>query len=243
MHQGPIGEIPPETLPGCARDEHRDIADGIFETVGVNVESEVNLSEGNCSPFLKYRKEALQNVRLRADAIAEVWRYLEAELRPLQIELQRVTTKSFQEDRGKECRSGCKGRGNNFLASDERVVGCETRLSSTATVTADHIRSPLKPHATESVSQGVLLMGASANMGWDDTSELVSADGTGPSVTVENLSDGWEGDSEDDEETFQHAVLQVQGEPDFESGPPEDGWEYLRRVRYLPTHPTKWNET
>jgi gem associated protein 2 len=24
----------------------------------------------------------------------------------------------------------------------------------------------------------------------------------------------------------------VEGEPDFESGPPVDGWEYLRRVRF-----------
>lgn len=242
MNQGGIGDVSPKTVPGCARDACRDLADGIFETVGVNVESEVILSEGNSAPFLKYRKEALQNVRLRADAIAEVWKSLEAELRPLQIELQRVTAKLFHEDRGKECRSVCKGRGNRVLASDERVVGYETRLSSRATMTADHIWSSLKPHATESEG-GVVWTGASANTEWDDISELVSADSTGLSVTVEDLSDGWEGDSEDDEETFQHAVLQVQGEPDFESGPPEDGWEYLRRVRYLPTHPTKRNET
>ncbi|KAG6552242.1 hypothetical protein Mapa_006091 [Marchantia paleacea] len=36
----------------------------------------------------------------------------------------------------------------------------------------------------------------------------------------------------DDEvvESFQSQAFAVDGEPDFESGPPEDGWEYLRRV-------------
>ncbi|BFI41683.1 gem associated protein 2 [Marchantia polymorpha subsp. ruderalis] len=31
-------------------------------------------------------------------------------------------------------------------------------------------------------------------------------------------------------ESFQSQAFAVEGEPDFESGPPEDGWEYLRRV-------------
>eukprot|EP00271_Cylindrocystis_brebissonii_P000358 TRINITY_DN10454_c0_g1_i1.p1 TRINITY_DN10454_c0_g1~~TRINITY_DN10454_c0_g1_i1.p1 ORF type:complete len:823 (+),score=111.03 TRINITY_DN10454_c0_g1_i1:214-2682(+) len=39
-------------------------------------------------------------------------------------------------------------------------------------------------------------------------------------------------DDSDEEETFQHAALAVYGEPDFASGPPEDGLEFLRRVRY-----------
>ena len=186
--------------------ETSDCVDGNIETMGANVGSEVTFS---VEPFKKYSKEALQNVRLRADAIAEVWRSLETHLRPFQIELQFVTAKSVQEDRRIECRAGFEGREKKISASDDRVVW----------------------------------IGASANMEWDDISERVSVDGSRPSRTVEFSNDGWGGDSEDDEETFQHAVLQVQGEPDFESGPPEDGWEYLRRVRYLLTHPSKMNKS
>ncbi|KAJ7564202.1 hypothetical protein O6H91_02G006800 [Diphasiastrum complanatum] len=39
-------------------------------------------------------------------------------------------------------------------------------------------------------------------------------------------------DSEDDTESFQQRAFVVSGEPDFDSGPPEDGLEYLRRVRW-----------
>jgi survival of motor neuron protein-interacting protein 1 len=39
-------------------------------------------------------------------------------------------------------------------------------------------------------------------------------------------------DSEDDYASIQRPAFQVDGEPNFDSGPPEDGWEYLRRVRY-----------
>ncbi|CAL5210344.1 unnamed protein product [Lathyrus oleraceus] len=39
-------------------------------------------------------------------------------------------------------------------------------------------------------------------------------------------------DSEDDYASIQRPAFQVDGEPDFDSGPPEDGWEYLRRVRW-----------
>lgn len=45
-----------------------------------------------------------------------------------------------------------------------------------------------------------------------------------------------EDDKEDlsDEEyaSIQRPAFLVEGEPDFDSGPPEDGLEYLRRVRY-----------
>ncbi|XP_058771951.1 uncharacterized protein LOC131645754 [Vicia villosa] len=39
-------------------------------------------------------------------------------------------------------------------------------------------------------------------------------------------------DSEDDYASIQRPAFQVDGEPNFDSGPPEDGWEYLRRVRW-----------
>lgn len=38
-------------------------------------------------------------------------------------------------------------------------------------------------------------------------------------------------DSDEEQESFQHLAFAVQGEPNFESGPPQDGLEYLRRVR------------
>lgn len=39
-------------------------------------------------------------------------------------------------------------------------------------------------------------------------------------------------DSEDDYASIQRPAFLVEGEPNFDSGPPEDGYEYLRRVRY-----------
>lgn len=39
-------------------------------------------------------------------------------------------------------------------------------------------------------------------------------------------------DSEDEIESFQPLAFAVEGEPDFESGEPQDGWEYLRRVKW-----------
>ncbi|KAK7383458.1 hypothetical protein VNO78_29137 [Psophocarpus tetragonolobus] len=38
--------------------------------------------------------------------------------------------------------------------------------------------------------------------------------------------------SDDDYANIQRPAFLVDGEPDFHSGPPEDGWEYLRRVRW-----------
>ncbi|KAI9094797.1 hypothetical protein K1719_026603 [Acacia pycnantha] len=39
-------------------------------------------------------------------------------------------------------------------------------------------------------------------------------------------------DSDSDYDSIQKPAFLVDGEPNFESGPPEDGWEYLRRVRW-----------
>ncbi|XP_060179341.1 uncharacterized protein LOC132609384 [Lycium barbarum] len=39
-------------------------------------------------------------------------------------------------------------------------------------------------------------------------------------------------DSDDDYSSIQRPAFRVTGEPDFDSGPPEDGFEYLRRVRW-----------
>lgn len=39
-------------------------------------------------------------------------------------------------------------------------------------------------------------------------------------------------DSDEDYNSIQRPAFMVTGEPDFDSGPPQDGLEYLRRVRY-----------
>lgn len=39
-------------------------------------------------------------------------------------------------------------------------------------------------------------------------------------------------DSDSDHFSIQKPAFLVDGEPNFDLGPPEDGWEYLRRVRY-----------
>lgn len=43
-------------------------------------------------------------------------------------------------------------------------------------------------------------------------------------------------ESSDEYESIQRPAFLVEGEPDFESGPPEDGLEYLRRVRWEAAH-------
>ena len=45
----------------------------------------------------------------------------------------------------------------------------------------------------------------------------------------------YEDDSDDDYEGILKPAFAVDGDPDFESGEPLDGFEYLRRVRY-PLH-------
>jgi survival of motor neuron protein-interacting protein 1 len=40
-------------------------------------------------------------------------------------------------------------------------------------------------------------------------------------------------DDNDDYNSILRPAFEVDGEPDFSTGPPEDGLEYLRRVRYI----------
>lgn len=49
------------------------------------------------------------------------------------------------------------------------------------------------------------------------------------------LDDEYSQDTDSDEEYdgILKPAFHVDGEPNFDSGPPEDGMEYLRRVRYL----------
>lgn len=42
-----------------------------------------------------------------------------------------------------------------------------------------------------------------------------------------------EDEDSDDSFSIQRRAFLVEGEPDFDAGPPEDGLEYLRRVRYF----------
>ena len=57
---------------------------------------------------------------------------------------------------------------------------------------------------------------------------LVSEDGCSVAKECSEEYDG----SDDDYASIQRPAFMVDGEPNFDSGPPEDGWEYLRRVRY-----------
>ncbi|CAN1256255.1 Gem-associated protein 2 [Linum perenne] len=52
----------------------------------------------------------------------------------------------------------------------------------------------------------------------------------GPKMVAEYSEE--EDDSDDDHASIQRPAFYVEGEPDFDSGPPEDGLEYLRRVRW-----------
>lgn len=63
-----------------------------------------------------------------------------------------------------------------------------------------------------------------------NTSNL-TCDGEDGDGLVEEWSENEE--SDDEYESIYRPAFKVEGEPDFESGPPEDGLEYLRRVRYI----------
>jgi len=52
-----------------------------------------------------------------------------------------------------------------------------------------------------------------------------------PSQSPSSEGEVYEDDSEEEVESFQPLAFAVEGEPDFESGAPQDGWEYLRRVK------------
>lgn len=67
------------------------------------------------------------------------------------------------------------------------------------------------------------------NLNASDPSSLPVSDEIGPSVVEE---DDYEDDDSDEEYSIQRPAFMVTGEPDFDSGPPQDGLEYLRRVRY-----------
>lgn len=59
----------------------------------------------------------------------------------------------------------------------------------------------------------------------------IRVDGKESSTIIEEVC--YEDDnSDDDYDSIQRPAFLVEGEPDFESGPPQDGLEYLRRVRY-----------
>lgn len=68
---------------------------------------------------------------------------------------------------------------------------------------------------------------------------------TGCPIGNENESSFVEGedndydDSDDDYGSIQRLAFFVAGEPDFDSGPPEDGFEYIRRVRWEAEHMPK----
>ncbi|CAH9102066.1 unnamed protein product [Cuscuta europaea] len=65
------------------------------------------------------------------------------------------------------------------------------------------------------------------SFGDSSTSEIFG----GQKESNENENTNYD-DSDDDYSSIQRPAFFVEGEPDFDSGPPEDGLEYLRRVRW-----------
>lgn len=64
-----------------------------------------------------------------------------------------------------------------------------------------------------------LFISAGENLGTDEGAE---------DLTPEDYTD-----DNDDYNSILRPAFEVDGEPDFSTGPPEDGLEYLRRVRYI----------
>ncbi|KAH9623513.1 hypothetical protein KSS87_012468 [Heliosperma pusillum] len=71
----------------------------------------------------------------------------------------------------------------------------------------------------------------------DSSSEHVVDDVEVRNSNEEDLGEWSEDEDSDDEyQSIRRPAFMVKGEPDFESGPPEDGFEYLRRVRWEAAH-------
>ncbi|KAE8077193.1 hypothetical protein FH972_015780 [Carpinus fangiana] len=112
-----------------------------------------------------------------------------------------------------------------------------------------HIRVNLDPRqriAKQEEAPAILREACSENMDSDikdmesnETESLSPLDPTcSQSVSGEYGYTGLEEDSSDDDDSdeeyasIQKPAFLVEGEPNFDSGPPEDGFEYLRRVRW-----------
>lgn len=67
------------------------------------------------------------------------------------------------------------------------------------------------------------------NMNTTESACSHNADGEACMVLEGECSEDY--DSDEDYASIQKPAFLVEGEPNFDSGPPEDGLEYLRRVR------------
>ncbi|KAE9589304.1 hypothetical protein Lal_00000204 [Lupinus albus] len=82
----------------------------------------------------------------------------------------------------------------------------------------------------ENMNSELQLMESSESVSLDDPSCTHSLmDGDGCSNYEESSE---KDDSDDDYASIQRPAFFVRGEPNFDAGAPEDGWEYLRRVRW-----------
>lgn len=82
----------------------------------------------------------------------------------------------------------------------------------------------------ENMGSELQLMDSSGNVSPVDPSCSHSIVGEDGCSILEECSE--DDDSEDDYASIQRPAFLVEGKPNFDTGPPEDGWEYLRRVRY-----------
>ncbi|KAF7807303.1 putative Spliceosome protein-related [Senna tora] len=85
----------------------------------------------------------------------------------------------------------------------------------------------------ENIDNELQQMDSSENVNPMDPSCGLSMGKDGCAVLEEECTK--DSDSEDDYDSIQKPAFLVNGEPNFDLGPPEDGWEYLRRVRQTVT--------
>lgn len=67
----------------------------------------------------------------------------------------------------------------------------------------------------------------------DETDDLANnyLAGNSSGIDVEETLEDDDDSSDSESDSIQRPAFYVEGEPDFESGSPQDGMEYLRRVR------------
>ncbi|CAI0397170.1 unnamed protein product [Linum tenue] len=117
--------------------------------------------------------------------------------------------------------TGCGAARGSMFAFDEWVESSKLIIVSGEELSSENVGDELEN--VQEVDR--------ENLSLSPSSSHDIAGGETPDTVAEEQYDE-EDDSDDDYASIQKPAFRIEGEPNFDSGPPEDGWEYLRRVRW-----------
>ncbi|OMO87205.1 Survival motor neuron interacting protein 1 [Corchorus capsularis] len=110
------------------------------------------------------------------------------------------------------------------------VAGRGTRNGEDYSENVDNDLEYMEDNKTENINS--LDLTSTDNFGVEDTVIDVEEECTEDAIIDEEEEYIEDDDSDEDYTSILRRAFMVEGEPDFDSGPPEDGLEYLRRVRW-----------